>query len=277
MTTPTPPSGEPAQPPPAWTPPAALPTPPEQPGWPPGGWAGGQPGPPAPGGWAGGQPGWQGQGGWGAGWQQPAPPPPGRNGLAVAALVLGILPVFGGLLGLIFGLVARSQTRRSGQQGSTMATVGACLGAAWLVLFVGIGVFAALSEPERDATGAVVAEGEESAFDLAVGDCLRTIDIDAEVMSVPLVPCAEPHDGEVYDSFELPDGEYPGEEAVSAAAETGCIDRFQDFVGTPYEDSVLEVFFYNPTRRSWALADDREVLCVILSDATTGSARDTAA
>jgi hypothetical protein len=48
-------------------------------------------------------------------------------------------------------------------------------------------------------------------------------------------------------------------------------------VGVPYEDSVLELFYYNPTRRSWTVADDREVLCVIRSDATTGSARGTAA
>jgi hypothetical protein len=196
--------------------------------------------------------------------------------MAVAALVLGIIPVFGGVLGVIFGLVGRSQTRRTGQQGTTMATAGACLGAAWLVLFGGAIAWAALSEPERDDAGAVVAEGDESAFELAVGDCLRSID-EGEAMSVPLVPCAEPHDGEVYDSFALPDGDYPGDETVATAAETGCIDRFQAFVGVPYEDSVLEVFYYNPTRRSWTLADDREVLCVIQSDATTESARGTAA
>lgn len=265
MTTPTPPVGDPSQLPPAWTAPAPPPTPPKEPGW------------PAQSGCSGGQPGGPAQGGWADGWQQPASPPPGRNGMAVAALVLGIIPVFAGVLGVIFGLVGRSQTRRTGQRGTTMATFGACLGAAWLVLFGGAIVWAVLNEAERDDTGTVVAEGDESAFELAVGDCLRTIDEGAQVESVPLVPCAEPHDGEVYDAFALPDGGYPGDEAIATAAETGCIDRFQTFVGAPYEDSVLELFFYNPTRRSWALADDREVVCVIQSDATTGSARDTAA
>lgn len=250
MTTPTPPGGGLPQSPPTWSAPVAPPAPPEQPGWP-------------------------GQGGWSGG-QQPAPPPQGRSGMAVAALVLGIFPLFGGVLGVVFGLVGRSQTRRTGQQGHTMATVGACLGAAWLVLIGGGFAWAALSEPERDDAGAVVAEGNESAFELAVGDCLRSIDEGREVTSLPLVPCAEPHDGEVYDSFPLPDGDYPGEEAVLTAAETGCIDRFQTFVGVPFDDSVLEVFYYTPTRRSWTLAGDREVVCVIQSDATTGSARGSA-
>jgi hypothetical protein len=67
----------------------------------------------------------------------PAPYPPpyygrasGTNGLAIASLVLGILTLggIGSLLAIIFGHVARSQVRRSGQSGSGLALAGLILG-----------------------------------------------------------------------------------------------------------------------------------------------------
>jgi hypothetical protein len=57
------------------------------------------------------------------------------NGLAIAAMVLGILWVYwiGSILALVFGYVARDQIKRSGQQGDGMAIAGIVLG------WVGIG------------------------------------------------------------------------------------------------------------------------------------------
>lgn len=57
---------------------------------------------------------------------------PGTNGMATASLVLGILGV--SLFAVIFGHVARSQIRRTGQQGAGMALAGLILG------YVGIAV-----------------------------------------------------------------------------------------------------------------------------------------
>ena len=37
-----------------------------------------------------------------------------------------------------------------------------------------------------------------------------------DVESVPVVPCSEPHDAEVYAETELPEGDYPGDEAIQA-------------------------------------------------------------
>lgn len=187
--------------------------------------------------------------------------------------MLGILPVFAGVLGIVFGLIGRSQTRRTGQKGETMATVGAVLGACWLLLVIGAGVWSVATTAERSADGTVVESGDESAFSLEVGDCLRDAAEGVELSEVPLVPCDQPHDGEVYASFELPDGEYPGDDAVFTAAEEGCVARFADFVGVAYEDSVQELIYLHPTRRSWALADDREVVCLIVGDDAVGSAR----
>ncbi len=63
------------------------------------------------------------------------------NGLAIAAMILGILWVYwiGSILALVFGYVARDQIKRSGQQGDGMAIAGIVLG--WIgigILIVGV-------------------------------------------------------------------------------------------------------------------------------------------
>ncbi|MEU5870327.1 DUF4190 domain-containing protein [Glycomyces sp. NPDC047369] len=60
----------------------------------------------------------------------PPPPPPPMNGMAIAALVLGIVgacnPI--GVLGLIFGLIAKRQIAERGESGDGFATTGIVLG-----------------------------------------------------------------------------------------------------------------------------------------------------
>ena len=63
------------------------------------------------------------------------------NGLAIAALICGIcgfLLFIPGLLGIIFGFIARSQIRKSNgqQKGSGMALAGIIVGFVWLALIV---------------------------------------------------------------------------------------------------------------------------------------------
>lgn len=102
-------------------------------------------------------------------------------------------------------------------------------------------------------------------FSLAVGDCFDDeAGADEEITSVPMVDCDEPHDNEVYHVFDLEDAaDYPGDAAVQEAADEGCLDAFEPFVGTPYLDSELEYFTITPTAQSWEDADDREVICSV--------------
>jgi Domain of unknown function (DUF4190) len=92
----------------------------------------------------------------------PPPPPPGgqwqpapggpvgptkNNGMAIAALVCGIagfLCLIPGVLGIVFGFMAKSQIRQSNgaQTGDGMATAGIVLGFIWVGLTI---VFLALS------------------------------------------------------------------------------------------------------------------------------------
>ena len=63
---------------------------------------------------------------------------PGTNGLAIAALVLGILWLYwvGSILAVIFGHIALSQVRRTGQGGRGLAIAGLVLGYVGLALLL---------------------------------------------------------------------------------------------------------------------------------------------
>lgn len=70
----------------------------------------------------------------------------GTNGMAIASMVLGILWIFGlgSILALIFGYVALSQVKRSGETGRGMAIAGVVLGWVGLAFLVLIIVLASL-------------------------------------------------------------------------------------------------------------------------------------
>lgn len=129
------------------------------------------------------------------------------------------------------------------------------------------------SQPTRDAQSGEITEAVDDAdvFALRVGDCLGDSP-EGDVASVPTVPCDEPHTDEIYLSTELPDGDFPDEEAFIAHAEEECMPAFAEFVGLAYEDSVLELTTMEPTEESWA-DGDREVLCLVYDPAgeVTGS------
>ena len=58
---------------------------------------------------------------------------------------------------------------------------------------------------DRDSTGAIVSAGNVDAFQMRVGDCFNDGSTfgDDSVDSVPGVPCADPHDNEVYAVFDV--------------------------------------------------------------------------
>ena len=116
--------------------------------------------------------------------------------------------------------------------------------------------------PERDeTTQEIVEESQADVFALRVGDCMNTVEEEV-VSEVPVVPCGEPHDEEIYFDFTLDEGEFPGDDAVLEASESGCYAEFEPFVGLAYESSTLDFYAYRPTAESWAQGD-RVVSCVI--------------
>lgn len=150
---------------------------------------------------------------------------------------------------------------------------------------IGLGIVAynISTQADRDATGAIVSEGSVDAFTIRVGDCfndtgsISTAD-GGEVSSLPAVPCSEPHDNEVYAVFDLSVSEFPEGDAMSEMAFDACRNRFQSFVGVDYESSALDILTLYPTRESWDLQGDREVVCAVFemnAKKLTGSARNT--
>jgi Domain of unknown function (DUF4190)/Septum formation len=198
-------------------------------------------------------------------------PAASTNGFAVAALVFGIL---GGLLGFVFGIIALVQIRRTGQKGTGLAVTGLVLSALWL-LVIGVGVVLLIAgTADRDTEGEITEGGSVSAMSLQVGDCLNGLEEEGNVRSLPAVPCAEPHEGEVYATFDLPEGEYPGDTAVVEQAETGCDERLSAVAPGAYEDPSVGLYYLYPVELSWP--DDREVVCIAISmsGTTTGSILD---
>lgn len=131
----------------------------------------------------------------------------------------------------------------------------------------------------RDDQGNISDTGVLSVFSFRVGDCFDDPASDTtEVAELSAVPCSQPHDNEIYYSFEMPDGDFPGSDAIMSTSADECLgSAFSEFVGITYDQSVLDVFPVNPTEASWA-EGDRTVYCALFNidlAKLTGSARGT--
>ncbi len=126
---------------------------------------------------------------------------------------------------------------------------------------------------ERDESGQVV-EGNDSAdvFSMVVGDCINDSSLADEVTTIPIVPCSEPHDSEIYHSFDLTTSALPIRDELDQLAGEECVPAFESFAGIAYEDSVYYFSYFSPSAQSWA-DGDREILCTIydMDGQTTGS------
>jgi hypothetical protein len=99
-------------------------------------------------------------------------------------------------------------------------------------------------------------------FSLSVGDCFNDPDDLAEVSDVEIVDCGGSHDNEVYASYEMSDGDFPGRTAVQNDAGENCVAEFDPYVGTDYLSSSLDISALTPTDQSWDQGD-REVVCFL--------------
>jgi Septum formation len=144
------------------------------------------------------------------------------------------------------------------------------LGSAAIAGLLVVGLGACSDDPERDESGAVTEGGDESVFDVSVGDCMTDQASAGEVSDVPVVPCEQPHASEVFHTYEVPGDTFPGD--FTQITTEQCMPAFQQFVGMAYEQSALEVTTLEPTSQTWA-EGDRELVCIIVDPAgnVTGS------
>ena len=178
------------------------------------------------------------------------------SGFAIASLVFGII---GGIfLSVIFGIVALRRIRTRNLKGRGLAVAGLVLSGLWTLLIAVVVIVALATDAERDPSGRVREAGTESVFDLRVGDCVNDLEETTEV-SVEVVPCSQPHDAEVISSFELPGGEYPGEDSIFRVADRRCSRELAAVAGA----QGGQPFYFYPTEQSWGTGD-RQVNCVVL-------------
>ncbi|PNW10135.1 putative regulator of septum formation [Microbacterium sp. AG157] len=212
------------------------------------------------------------------------------NGISILAIILGFVFPIGGI---IAGAVALAQIKRTGEKGRGLAITGIVAGAVISVLtilaVIGLLIFsftvgskASSADPFDVPTfpqdgGVTVgpseaAPGDEDTFTLPVGVCLDDVP-SGFISSSNIVECATAHTYEVFSSFLLPEGAFPGDDAIASAAQQGCDAAFPAFVGIPYDQSALNYQYVAPTEGTWA-DGDREISCLLYDPAvqeTTGS------
>lgn len=117
---------------------------------------------------------------------------------------------------------------------------------------------------ESDNTAQVEQTSSVAVLELDEGMCLNDIDqpLAQDLTEVPTVPCEEPHESEVFAEITIPDGDFPGIDAVQAQAVEACQVEFRRFVGVEFTASTLNFHYYYPTESSWYVGD-RSIYCVV--------------
>lgn len=230
---------------------------------------------------------------------RPGVPVVGIIGLAAAVIgvVCACIPVIAIVgwallaVGFVMSLVSLFLRGRKwpGITGLAVAVIGAVLAAAVSLLLLAAtssdGAPSAIPS-ERPTDGGTSTEhpdpssiegAEMTTFaDLEIGDCLPLVvyDEDELVFELPVVPCEQPHTDEVFFIYDVEDGEFPGDDALTESSWNGCYEAFQAYVGTSYEASELDFYNYQPTKGTWIREGDRTVQCILFSyEDVTGTLR----
>jgi len=106
-------------------------------------------------------------------------------------------------------------------------------------------------------------------FSLKTGDCFDP----RGQQSYTLTPCDSPHQAEVFATFALTGGKWPGDAAVQAKAGSGCTSRLTGYVNPQLAISLSSTYVY-PDSVAWQ-AGTRTVICEVraTSGQLTGSVR----
>lgn len=145
------------------------------------------------------------------------------------------------------------------------------------------GISAAVALLAIGASGCSVAESakdgikkaarQRSVFSLDVGDCYNPNTAPAaageeatEELAIEVVPCAEPHQAQIYGEFDLDDGAYPGDDALTEASDTRCAVEEKKFAPDTWAiPTDVGGSYYQPTKETWATGD-RKVSCSYSKD-----------
>jgi Septum formation len=109
---------------------------------------------------------------------------------------------------------------------------------------------------------------KSAVFSLKTGDCFNPAGT-----SYTLVSCDAPHETEVFGTFTLAGGKWPGNTAVAAAASNGCATRLSGYLNPQLAISLASTYVY-PDATAWQ-AGTRTVICEVRAEngEITGSVR----
>jgi len=151
---------------------------------------------------------------------------------------------------------------------SPLAVAGIILGVIALV-GVAVGVLAVITHGFRPKT--VITYRPAAVFGLRPGECINSA---GNGLDVTILSCATPHGAEVFATFSLPEGAWPGASAVQQDAGNGCENRFGSYLNPQLATAALTQEYVYPNQAAWQ-AGERTVVCEVraVSGQLTGSVR----
>ena len=175
--------------------------------------------------------------------------------LAIVALITGVIPLVP--VALSTGSAARVGIRRSGRRGQGMAVSALFFACGWMVVAGGLGAIAHFTHLFQKQVNVVYVYKEASVFKLKKGECINT----SNGRQVTIVSCASPHDAEVFGTFSLPAGNWPGTSAVRRESSSGCASRLTHYINPQLTINLVQTYVY-PTQADWT-AGTRTVVCEV--------------
>lgn len=191
-------------------------------------------------------------------------PPPSRT-MAGWSLGLAIFPsVITWLIAVALACSVISDSRDGRDNGRGMAVAALAIVGGWVAVAIAVVALVFATGAERDEDGRVTDGGRVGMTGLEVGDCVPSPGAAGERFSVDLVPCTDPHRGEVFAIYEL-SGEWTTQKEVNDLSDAGCLDRFADYIGIPPRKSSLALQVFNPSSEA-SFDDDATVICFAFTD-----------
>jgi Septum formation len=155
---------------------------------------------------------------------------------------------------------------------SRLAVAGIILGVIALV-GAAVGVLAVTTHGFRPRTVVIyrITYRPAAVFGLRPGECINST---GNGLNVTVLSCATPHDAEVFASFSLPAGAWPGASAVQQDAGNSCASRLSGYLNPQLASADLTQEYVYPNQAAWQ-AGERTVVCEVRAAGgqLTGSVR----
>jgi hypothetical protein len=123
--------------------------------------------------------------------------------------------------------------------------------------------------PTTTTTEAPLSAGHQVSFYVPrVGDCYDKRTQGAPPSTVViylLLPCALPHQNEVYATLDYPDPNFPDTGALEQFAKSQCVASFAAYVGIGYETSSLDLAYQLPDQATWGNGIRHVIGCLVVS------------